>query len=146
MNEAIGFQTMSTAMADVRHYYDWLYYRIRPFLGNTPLEIGPGFGNIAERIIQDGKRYLAIDTNSEVITHLASRFPLLSANQLIVGDITAPAPLAQVKAQHPDCILSMNVLEHIQDDSAHVKTIAAHALAPPFVFVVPTIALSFGRF
>jgi len=146
MNEARGLETMSPAISKIRGYFDWLYERLSPYLGDSILEIGPGYGNIAERLLANGKTYMAIDTDPEVIAHIASQFPQIPHDHLITGDITSPALCARIRSLRPDCILSMNVLEHIQDDAAHLRSLASSALVNRYIFLVPAMTFLYGSF
>ena len=111
-----GLSTMSPEMANCRAYYEWVYAAIEPSLGWRVLEVGPGFGMLAELILEAGKTYFAIDTDQQVIDHLQRRLDGYGSRASVVcDDLTRERVIEFFKAQAVDTVNSMNVLEHLQD-------------------------------
>ncbi len=139
-----GADTMSEGLAELHHYYDWIFSKFRPYLGRRILEIGPGFGSLAERLMKSGYDYAAIDQNEEIIDRLcASR--TLPDNRGIVGDVTSPSLLSVWETFKPDTLISMNVLEHIQDDTNHLRSLSKIFPGARLLLFVPAHPFLYSR-
>ena len=117
-----GLRTMSESMEGLHHYYDWLFEAIRPFLGSRIVEVGPGFGDLADRISASGRLYFAIDSDASVIKRLAERRPQDAAS-FFVGDVTNSSWGERIRSFRCDTVISFNVLEHVQDDLALIRAL-----------------------
>jgi SAM-dependent methyltransferase len=145
MENSAGFETLTPAMADVQKYFDWIYAQIAPHLGRRVLEVGPGFGNLAERIVASGRDYFSIDLDQEVIRLVASRLRL-PLDRCKVGDITEQALDETVLRWSPDTLVSMNVLEHVKEDRAHLKALFRFSSLRKMILFVPALPILYGTF
>lgn len=143
MPEIQGLSTMSEAMEGAKNYYDWIFAALRGQLGREVLEIGPGFGWLAERIIAEGLGYHAIDIDPEVIARLKSHLPARAEN-FVVGDVTQPRWTQHFRKASVDTVLSLNVLEHIHDDAGFLRSSASCAPGGRLVSFVPAMPALFG--
>lgn len=113
--EAVGVETL-LRMADVTAYNDWVYRRIRPYLGERLLEVGSGIGNMsgyyADRPLLACLDLLP-DSLALVREKLGERPNLIT----IQGDVCADATIAELAAYDFDTAVMLNVLEHIEDDA-----------------------------
>lgn len=140
---AQGLGTMSEAIQGVARYYDWVYNQLRPFFGEHILEIGPGFGNMAERIIREGRSYFAIDRDAGVIENLKTIYPM-AADHFWIGDLTNPQMTERIAAERPDTILSMNVIEHVEDDIGHLSRLRDLLPGGRLILFVPAMPFLYG--
>ena len=143
-NNPSGHATMNPAIAGARNYYRWLYRVLRPRLGAKILEIGPGWGQMAELLVADGREYRAVDTDAGVIENLRKKDPGAAEN-FICGDITAAETAGKVPPGGADTVLLMNVLEHVQDDAAFLRKIRARFPGCRVVLQLPALPALYGR-
>jgi SAM-dependent methyltransferase len=119
-----GAETMSPALRSARNYYAWIADQFRPLLGARVLDIGGGHGSHLEQVV-DGRRFvMSLDVSPECVEDMKRRFQGTPFDAT-VGDITEPALIARLAALRFDTILCVNVLEHIEDDTAAVRGMAA---------------------
>ena len=110
-------------------YQSWLCDLARPYLGDDPIELGSGTGDYAARWLEDGlKRITLTEIDPERRAILGDRFaddPRVRLGRL---DLTDPQP-----ADH-SCLVSFNVLEHIEDHAAALAV--ARSVVQPGGYVV----------
>ncbi len=113
--DVVGEETLKT-MKMVRWYNNWLLDTIKPYLGESILEIGAGIGNFTFDLANYGKVW-GIDINSDYIKTLAKR-----KNKRVYtgfGDIESGKYFFE--NQKFDTIVCLNVLEHIKNDKKALK-------------------------
>jgi SAM-dependent methyltransferase len=108
--------TMSSAMASVTRYHDYLWTFVRPWLGQRVMEVGVGFGQYTRRMIAEQRRVLGCDLDAGHLEALRSSdpTPLLETQRLDLEDPETSRAASTVFA--PDTIILLNVLEHIRAD------------------------------
>src|SRR3954447_16382853 len=116
-----GSETYSAAIASAENYMNWVLDQFRPFLKGRILEVGVGHESYCALLRSYGD-YLGIDVDEASIMAARLRFPDAS---FAVGDILDRRMLQEIVSEPIDTILSINVLEHIEDDS----TAIAHLLS-----------------
>lgn len=132
--------TMSSAMAGVTRYHEYLWSHVRPRLGARVMEIGVGYGQYTRRMIGEGRRVLGCDLDPGHLDDLqrASASPLLLTLRL---DLEDPAGAREVAAAfRPDTVVLLNVLEHIGAHElalAFLREVAAPGAA--LVLIVPAM-------
>jgi SAM-dependent methyltransferase len=107
------------ALAQARNYRQALFAEFGPFLRGDVVEIGAGIGQMTEHLLRlpGVKRTVAVEPDSRFCARHRAQFP---KHHLIEG--TA----ASLPAEDDwDAILSINVLEHIEDDRGELKRYAA---------------------
>jgi len=95
-------------------YLSWLTRKIRPYVGDTVLEMGAGIGNITARLIGKRLLYVAAETDPLHLHALRNRFlrtPNVSVQRL---DPQAPEDLAGLENCF-DTVLCLNVIEYLED-------------------------------
>src|SRR5208283_1194997 len=132
--------TMSSAMAEVTRYHDYLWSFVQPWLGQRVLEIGVGFGQYSRRMLADRRRVLGCDLDTGHLAELRNLAPspLLETQRL---DLEEPEASRAVSATFaPDTILLLNVLEHIRTDE-RALTFLREIAAPGgrIVLIVPAL-------
>ncbi len=140
--ENIGMRTLQK-IQEMYRYNRWTYERIAPFLGQRVLEIGSGIGNESRFLV--GRELLVLsDVFDPYVEILKRRFGGNEEIHIVKHDINDGA----VQKFHPfalDTVVSMNVLEHIQDDEKALRNI--HQLIPPnarLILLVPAHPKLFG--
>jgi SAM-dependent methyltransferase len=137
--------TMSSAMASVTRYHDYLWSFVQPWLGQRVLEIGVGFGQYTRRMLSDQRRVLGCDLDPGHLEELgrSAQSPLLETQRL---DLEEPGPArAACQAFAPDTIVLLNVLEHVR---SHERALAfLREIAAPggrIVLIVPALEVLFN--
>jgi SAM-dependent methyltransferase len=139
-----GFATMSPAMAQMSHYPRYLFEQIEPVLGQRILEIGVGYGSYTGWLLERGD-VLAADISPECLTAVKTRYPVERLQTARI-DLNDPTTLAPCAAFAPDSIVCINVLEHIEDDTAALA--ALRGVAAPegrLGIIVPAHPRLYGR-
>jgi SAM-dependent methyltransferase len=96
---------------------------LRSFLSGDILEVGAGIG-AATAAFNDGtsQRWVCLEPDRVLAERIKPGLPPKSANcEVVVGDLTNLDPQDRF-----DCILYMDVLEHIKDDGAEVARAVRH--------------------
>lgn len=107
--------------AHARNWKRYLRSRIAPFLRGHVLEVGAGIGTTT-LAFRDGREasWTSVEPDPALARSLPARAPSLAAVEVIAGTIDrVPA------ARRFDCVLYIDVLEHIEDDAAEVRRAAA---------------------
>src|SRR3954452_7744006 len=130
-----------TRNAEAANYQTWLYDLAAPHLGATCLEIGSGRGDLTAHLAQ-GRTLVATDVSEQFVGLLEDRFAGTSNVSVAQLDMDTFEPHEQY-----DSIVMMNVLEHIEDDEAALKTLR-RALNPGgrIVLYVPAFMLLYSDF
>ena len=106
---------------------NWRSYwgdQVRPFLGRRVLEVGAGIGSVTRTLCHASvERWVALEPDAGMAGHLAritaDGFPApVSARHGTVESLDA--------AERFDSVLYIDVLEHIEDDGAELRRVAAH--------------------
>ncbi|MFQ5923188.1 MAG: class I SAM-dependent methyltransferase [Anaerolineales bacterium] len=100
---------------------EWIVALIEPYLGARIIEIGCGHGNII-RHFSDRELVIGIDIDEPSVTFVNSAFGLSGNTQAYVGDVNGPEFLDFAKFEC-DTAISLNVLEHIEDDELSLRQI-----------------------
>lgn len=141
-----GKQTLES-MSQAVWYNQWTVKKFEKYLYGDILEVGCGIGNFSKDLRKYGSIF-AIDINPEYIKK-AKRF---------LGKKTGLGDIEKGKyffgGQKFDCIICINVLEHIRDDQAALKNMYKLLnkrgylilLVPAFDFLYGEIDKSIGHF
>jgi 2-polyprenyl-3-methyl-5-hydroxy-6-metoxy-1,4-benzoquinol methylase len=92
----------------------WLYDEIRPYLGRRVLEVGSGHGNFIQHLL-DRDLVVATDVEPSSVELVRERFAGYPHVRALVHDVCNPVD-DELRAFRLDTIVSLNVLEHIEDD------------------------------
>jgi 2-polyprenyl-3-methyl-5-hydroxy-6-metoxy-1,4-benzoquinol methylase len=121
--DQVGGDTLDV-ISSADKFNRWTYDTIRPFCKGNILEIGSGVGNISQFFLQEDASILLSDIRQGYCDELKQKFesyPNLKGVELI--DLVDPA--FDEKFQHLfasfDSIFSLNVVEHIYDDTLAIK-------------------------
>ncbi len=121
----------------------WLYEEIAPYLGHRLLEIGCGMGNFVEHL-KDRDYYMGTDVSLDSVIHIQELYRNFPNVQARVVDIVDDAFLGLAGLGF-DTIFSLNVFEHVKDDSQALRN-AFYVLQPggKILIVVPAHTWLYG--
>ncbi len=101
-------------MSGTPQYLNWLAGTLRPYLGDTVLELGAGIGNLAGRLMGRRICYVAAERNPLYLHALRNRF--LRTPNVCVLPLDHESPSDYDRASGPfDTVLCINVLESAHD-------------------------------
>jgi SAM-dependent methyltransferase len=137
-----GHDTLST-MDAMRTYNEWLWKRIRPFVGQRVLEAGCGTGTMTRRLVTR-RRVVALDSDLHYVSALAGRYAGRSNVRVLQADLSAET-WPELQEEQFDTIICMNVLEHVPDDQ-HVLQRFGQLLRPGghLILLVPAHQRLYG--
>jgi SAM-dependent methyltransferase len=98
------------ALAECRNHRKWFAGFAKPYLGDSPIEIGSGLGDYAREWIPLVSSFTATDADPATVLELKqamSGYPQVSVSQVMLP--------TEDRAGH-SCLIAYNVLEHIEDD------------------------------
>jgi SAM-dependent methyltransferase len=145
--QATGRQLEEDAGTNQRRYKAYQLELMRPHFGASLLEVGAGLGEFAaqfDRGVDGLERHVVTDVDPQAVAQMAARFadrPEVEARVLDLGLDSADSvePVA--------CVLAINVLEHIDDDSEALRRMAALAVPGGRVVIwVPGYMRLYGEF
>jgi SAM-dependent methyltransferase len=121
--EEIGFQILQSINgADA--FNCWMYETIKPYLHGDVLEIGSGIGNISQFVLKDNFHLSLSDISSTYLEHLQASFKNQNnTKEFLSVDLSESNffdTYGSLRNKY-DCILLLNVLEHIKDDERAVE-------------------------
>ena len=103
------------ALSTMRRYQEWIISRFRPYLAGRAIEIGAGIGNIATHILPHVDSLDLVEPSDNLIGQLQSKFAGMKNVTVIHRNFESA--VAQTASEFYDCIILVNVLEHIEDDA-----------------------------
>jgi SAM-dependent methyltransferase len=103
-------------------YLSWLARTLRPYLGDTVLELGAGIGNLSGRLMGRRVQYVSGETDALHLHALRNRFLRTPNVQVRRIDPADPADFADL--DYPfDTALAINVLEYMDDPAATIRSL-----------------------
>ena len=139
-----GTELQSAVLEDLRgarHYRRWLVELVSPYLGEDPVEIGSGIGDYAVELAGGRSSYTATEADPARHALLAERFtdhPVVRVAQLAVP--------TDATGDHSAAVM-LNVLEHVADDVAALRSVAGLVRPGGAVVVfVPAFPGAMSRF
>lgn len=111
------YGTGALELFDDSVHHDWLYQRIKPYIGDRLLEAGAGRGHLTDCYLERPNAIWLTEFDPLCINHLATKYSEIKKIRIESLDLTQPPtePYLSVKF---DTILSSNVLEHLESDKA----------------------------
>lgn len=139
--DAVGATTLER-MATAPRYNEWMFERLRPWVGQRILEIGACIGNMSA-FFADRERLVLTDTEPYYLARLRERFR--GHPHVAVAELRLPAVDPALAAERLHTVVCLNVLEHIEDDRASLS--AVRDLLRPggrLVLLVPALPALYG--
>lgn len=128
-------------MSGASNYISWLADLAEPHLGESPLEIGAGTGDYAEVWARPGRVLTVSEADPGRLAGLRARYP--DRTDVVVRELEVPITET---AEH-SAVVAYNVLEHIEDDVAALRSFAG--LVRPggkVVLIVPAFEIAMSDF
>jgi glycosyltransferase involved in cell wall biosynthesis len=110
------------AFSDAPHFNRWVADTIGPHLGRYVLEIGAGIGNLTRVLAPRKKKYIATDVDCEHLERLRVRLSGRPNLETALLDASRAEDYAPFRGR-VDTVVCLNVLEHIEDDRAALRSI-----------------------
>jgi SAM-dependent methyltransferase len=120
-SQATGRDLEDPSGANQRRYRAFQLELIRPHCGPSVLEVGAGLGEFAAQLT-GLQRHVVTDVDPDAVASMAVRFadrPEVEARtfDLTAGPLDVGTPVSS--------IIAINVLEHIEDDSGALRSLAS---------------------
>ena len=138
----VGADTL-LKMRLMRNNNSWVFNKISPYLGKQTLEIGSGIGTFSNRIVQHTDHLTASDIDKRHIQYLKKRF--IANPKINIKELDATLIRESLPAKGYDTVVSLNMLEHIEDDNKVLRGIN-HVLEKngKLLLLVPAHAFLYG--
>ncbi len=132
-------------MAKAVRYRQWQFELLRPFLGNSILEVGGGIGNFTLMLAGNAESVVSIEPNAYCFDHLLETTKD-HANIEVVRTDLEHLSVSHSNVRECDTVVCMNVLEHIVDDREAVEKMRS-ILIPGgrLILIVPAVQAAFGE-
>jgi SAM-dependent methyltransferase len=129
------------------NYHKWILDELRQFIGRDLVEVGAGTGKFSALLLDEGPDTIALVEPSEMFAHLTRNVTSERAATRFYKNIFADVAVEIAKANRPDTIVYINVLEHIEDDR-HELSLIYECLQPggKALIFVPALPILFGEF
>ena len=135
------------ALAECANHRRWFAAFARPYLGEHPIEIGSGFGDYAKEWIPVVDKFTATEADPALLPGLAAElaaYPSVTVKQILLP--------TDDRADH-SCLVSYNVLEHIDDHVGALQSMArlvrpaGHIVlvCPAFPFAMSPVDIATGH-
>ncbi len=141
-NEHGGYRTLQV-MDQAPRYAEWLASLMRPHLGRRVLEVGAGIGTITRHLI-DRELVVPLDVEPRYVRQLENAFRGVPNVRPLQADAGA-LDVAALRQERFDTVILSNVLEHLPDDAAALRTF--REILPPggrLLLVVPALQAIYG--
>jgi len=133
-------------LSDARRYRRWLAELARPHLGPDPVEIGSGTGEYALEWMPSVTSFTATEAEDSRLAGLRRRFeghPVIRVRHLMLGEPGGADP----EVPSHSAAVAFNVLEHILDDVAALRSMKALVRSGgAVILVVPAFPSAMSRF
>lgn len=114
----------SSAMQGASRYFAWQYDLMAGHLGPRVLEVGCGVGEFT-RTLLGRERVVSVDLEPQVIEVLRNQLTGHPEWSGVVADLADPELPSRLGHQHFDSVTALNVIEHIEDDVAALRSLRA---------------------
>jgi SAM-dependent methyltransferase len=98
----------------INRFDSWIFDRIAPYIGSRVLEIGCGAGNLTRHLL-DRDLVVGVDISAQNVDAVRNRYAEYSNLHVVVAD-AADRSILDLRHHQFDTIISLNVLEHIEED------------------------------
>jgi SAM-dependent methyltransferase len=135
------------ALAECANHRRWFAAFARPYLGEHPIEIGSGFGDYAREWIGGVDKFTATEADPVLYAQLAAG--MKAFGNVEVRQLMLPSP---DRGDH-SCLVSYNVLEHIEDHVGALQSMARLVrpdgylvlVCPAFPFAMSPVDIATGH-
>jgi cyclopropane fatty-acyl-phospholipid synthase-like methyltransferase len=131
-------------MQEARRYSDHLFGLFKPYVGRHVLEVGCGIGTMSRKLLDVAETVFAIEPNLNCATRASAELgthPRFTMRTTLLEDCD-PVELASHRF---DTVFCVNVLEHIEDDIAALRTFEQVIVPGGHVLIwVPAVQAAYG--
>ena len=135
------------ALAECRNHRKWFADFARPYLGDHPIEIGSGLGDYAREWIPLTEHFTVTDADESLVIGLKKE--MAGHSNVDVRQVLLPST---ARADH-SCLISYNVLEHIDDHVGALRSMAGLVrpggyivlVCPAFPFAMSPVDIATGH-
>ena len=140
---AVGGRTLEVFTGTPR-LNAWLFSKLAPHISGDVLEIGSGIGNLSRFIVERARSVVLSDMEAHYLDALSKTFSGDPRVSVATYDLDGE-PSSVIASRRFDAIVAVNVIEHIRDDHALVRRLAA-LLKPggKLVIYVPACPFAYG--
>jgi glycosyltransferase involved in cell wall biosynthesis len=103
-----------------RSFNRWMLSGFAPYIGQRVYEAGCGIGNFTEFLLAKD-RLVCVDYDGFYTEVIGRRFGHLENVRALRMDLARPDPGAAIERERLDTVISLNVIEHIEDDRAVIR-------------------------
>ncbi|MBL6931662.1 MAG: class I SAM-dependent methyltransferase [Rhodospirillales bacterium] len=107
------------ALATLHRYQSWIVETFQPYISGRVVEFGAGIGNISQRIRPLVSSLDLVEPSANLVAPLRKRFEG-DTGVVIFGEVLE-SRLPAIDDETYDCVVLVNVLEHIEDDSTALE-------------------------
>ncbi len=113
------------AMSFAENYHRWILNELRPYLGKSIVEVGAGTGSFSELLLECQPASLLLVEPSEMVAKLHRTMSKVGETgpAVRIFDSSFCDVSEEIAKAKPDSIIYVNVLEHIEDDSAELAAV-----------------------
>ena len=129
---------------EARRYADHVFGLFQPYIGRRVLEVGAGIGTMSRKLLNTADLVIGIEPNPNCLARLQAamqsepRFTLLSCH-------LEDCDFGDLRRQELDTVYCVNVLEHILDDVAALKSFRDVIVPGGHVLIyVPAVQAAYG--
>lgn len=103
-----------------RRFNRWMLAQFRHHVGARVCEAGCGIGNFTELLL-DRERLCCIDYDRFYVEVIQRRFGHMENVRVVPHDLSSESVVSDLRGERFDTIISLNVVEHIDNDRAVLK-------------------------
>lgn len=107
------------ALSTLRRYQNWIVGAFKPYLKGEAIEFGAGIGNISALIQTHVSTLDLVEPSVALAEPLRERFKKEPAVRIFSDKLEERLPAIEAKTY--DCVILVNVLEHIEDDETALR-------------------------
>lgn len=138
------------AMSQATRYYQWLASIIKPYIGNSVVEVGAGSGSFSKQLLAlKPKKAVLVEPakNMYILLKQNARENAFQSTQVITINKYLVDAQKEVAAEKPDTFIYINVFEHIEDDLTELKMIKTMLKKGGYIIIfVPALQVLFSEF
>ena len=142
-SDDIGRDTL-TRMRAMKNNNNWVFDQIKPYLGNSILEVGAGIGNISKYLAGFDRKLILTDIKRDYLNYLKNRFISYPKVKVISFNIES-GKASKISKFKVDTAICINVLEHIKNDNQALRNI--HKILSnngSLILIVPALKKLYG--
>lgn len=103
-------------MQVMKNNNNWVYSKLKPYLGENTLELGSGIGTFSLKLVKDTKALIVSDVDQSHLRRLKQKFK--GNCRVEVKEVDAFAVDKCLAENSVDTIVTLNMLEHVEDDQS----------------------------